>query len=162
MSGKKEKILFLLIGIVFLLLLIILMKAGNNNYLFYIGKDIEQTTDWDGVMPGQNQSIKEADSIEVMGYPPLTLSADAPNIPFINPPGNQVEMSFQVFDRSGNQLTETDLILPGQMYEWNAYEVLADGESRIEIITNTYDSNTHAPLNGTTQTITVYKTIEHQ
>lgn len=158
MSEKREKIIFLLIGIVFLLLLINLVKSGNNNHLFYIRKNVEQTKDWDGSLPGQNQSIKAAESIEVMGYPPLTLSEENPNIPFINPSGNQAEMSFQVLDEEGNQLNETDLILPGQMYEWNAYEVLEDGENWIEIITNTYDNNTHAPLNGTTQTVIVYKT----
>lgn len=89
---------------------------------------------------------KEEDGYtELMGFGCLELDRDSPFVYLINPPENQVYLSFDVICDE-KTLYKSDLISPGKMESFDAYACLNAGEHTLVYSISSYDMDDKAIL----------------
>ena len=91
----------------------------------------------DYINPLQKETQEEAYT-ELMGFGCLELDADAPFIYLINPPENEVYLSFDVLYEK-DTLYHSDLIAPGKMEDFDVYSYFDAGEYTLNYLISSYD-----------------------
>ncbi|MBQ6217261.1 MAG: hypothetical protein IJK53_07730 [Erysipelotrichaceae bacterium] len=94
-------------------------------------------TQSDYVNPLDNKTQEDAYT-ELMGFGRLELDLNSPFIYLINPPGNEVYLSFDVL-YEGESLYKSDLIEPGKMEDFDICSVLDAGEHTLTYLISSYD-----------------------
>ena len=98
----------------------------------------------DYINPLDNRK-QEDEYTELMGFGVLELDLNSPFIYLINPPDNEVYLSFDVL-YEGQSLYKSDLIEPGKMEDFDAYSVLDAGEHTLTYLISSYDLQDKAVL----------------
>lgn len=110
---------------------------------------------WNGELPKSGEdTIANTDTIEIPGYSSMVVSKEQPSIDLINSDKNTVYLKYSILE-DGTEIYHTDLIRPGQMVEFNAYEVLGVGKHSLEFSISSFDIDSQAPCNGANQLVQV-------
>ncbi|MCR4633692.1 MAG: hypothetical protein K5648_06150 [Erysipelotrichaceae bacterium] len=131
--------------IIIILLCILILLAGLA--LFFSLRAWNKSQACSDLQVSQDQSdyqnpldkVKDEDAYtELMGFGRLELDLDSPLIYLINPPGNEVYLSFDV-RYQGQSLYKSDLIEPGKMEDFDIYSRLDAGEHTLTYLISSYD-----------------------
>ena len=110
---------------------------------------------WDGELPKSGEdTVANTDTIEIPGYSSMVVSKEQPYVNLINSNNNTVYLKYSIL-KDGTEIYQTDLIRPGQMVEFNAYEELGDGKYKLEFNISSYDIDSQAPCNGAKQLVQI-------
>lgn len=97
------------------------------------------------------------ETIEIPGYPNITLSESKKELQLINPEGNTVYFMYIILE-GDTEIYRTKAILPGNSVMCDLYSKLDSGTHTLTLSVVTYDVDTQAGCNGADQDILV--TIE--
>ena len=134
----KQNIIIVLLCILLILTLACIclsLKALSSSRACCALKVSETQSDY--VNPLEIQK-EETEYTELMGFGTLELDAQAPFIYLINPPENEVYLSFDVLYEN-EVLYSSDLISPGKMEDFDVFSVLDAGEHTLTYSISSYD-----------------------
>lgn len=126
--------LLLFIGIMLVGLFLIpqLNDIGNYNIKPQPTFSVADGEDWNGELPERFQGETDyQESIEIAGYTNLLVTDEHKQIDLINTDRNTVYQRYKVYLDS-KELFDSQLIAPGKMVVWNAYEDLEAGHYIID------------------------------
>lgn len=160
--SNKGLILKTILGLLLLVAFLFLFKNyTENNYLPWEKHDavvekVEKETDIDD-FTGLEVREEQAGSIEygtVAGYANLLVYDENKEIDLINLPGSDFFVKYDVYlgdeemfenhslfnSSASKKLFETNLIAPGKVVKWNAFNTLDNGNHKIVLVLSTYDA----------------------
>ena len=143
-ESKRKMIIMLMLLIITIMISFItyLLIRGDGQNIFTSDKEVSQN---------QSEISLDIDHhkgegyTEVMGFGCLDIDKDYPFIYLINPEGNEVYLSFDVY-KDEDMLYSSDLIEPGMMEEFNIYECLNAGKHTLTYSIASYDMKNKALL----------------
>ncbi len=141
----KQTIIIILLCILLLLTgisIYLSIRALNNSRECCEMKVSDRQSDYINPLDNRKQ---EDEYTELMGFGVLELDLNSPFIYLINPPDNEVYLSFDVL-YEGQSLYKSDLIEPGKMEDFDAYSVLDAGEHTLTYLISSYDLQDKAVL----------------
>ena len=144
-QSKRKMIIILMLLIIQIMISFIcylLIKGGGRN-IFISDKEISDSQSEISLDIDHHQS--EEGYTEVMGFGCLDIDKDYPFIYLINPEGNEVYLSFDVY-KDEDMLYSSNLIEPGMMEEFNIYECLNAGKHTLTYSIASYDMKNKAVL----------------
>lgn len=93
--------------------------------------------------------------VEIPGYQNLEVSKDQPYIQLKNLEGNSVYLQYNIL-QGEETIYQSILVEPGNKCDkWNAYESLGEGTHEVTFFIKTFDVETQAECNSTTQPVTI-------
>ena len=144
-QSKRKMIIILMLLIIQIMISFIcylLIKGGGRN-IFISDKEISDSQSEISLDIDHHQS--EEGYTEVMGFGCLDIDKDYPFIYLINPEGNEVYLSFEVY-KDEDMLYSSNLIEPGMMEEFNIFECLNAGKHTLTYSIASYDMKNKAVL----------------
>ena len=140
MEKKKQNKKDLLTIILVILLLLIgvsvaqIFRHGISDNIIDLGiSESQETINYD-----INHHNNDSDYTELMGFGCLDINKDYPFAYLINPEGNEVYLSFDVYE-DDKLLYSSKLIEPGMMEQFNAYDCLNAGRHNLIYSITSYD-----------------------
>lgn len=93
--------------------------------------------------------------VEIPGYQNLEVSKEQPYVQLKNLEGNSVYLQYNVL-KGEETVYQSILVEPGNKCDkWNAYESLGTGTHEVTFFIKTFDVETQAECNSTTQPVTI-------
>ncbi len=137
-------IIFILVIILIMIMFICLLLLRGNTFNNTIS-DKEVSENQSEINLDIDHHQKEEGYTEVMGFGCLDIDKDYPFIYLINPEGNEVYLSFDIY-KDEDMLYSSKLIDPGMMEEFNIYECLNAGKHTLTYMITSYDMKNKAVL----------------
>lgn len=136
--------LFLLLLVV---LLVILRSCGSSMYQSRLPTGGDDLTEW--------KDAANDEYVEIPGYQNLEVSKEQPYVQLKNLEGNSVYLQYNVL-KGEETVYQSILVEPGNKCDkWNAYESLGTGTHEVTFFIKTFDVETQAECNSTTQPVTI-------
>jgi hypothetical protein len=152
-SKEDKRAIAIIIAILLFLLLFILMclklkdampkKTKTNDLDIAEGVDIET--------PYREAVIE---TISIPGFYDMTITEQNPELNLTNPEGNTVYLVYRI-SNGDDVIYESQAIPPGKMLTPDIRELLSPGSYSLTFDVMTYDTETQAECNGTSQTVNV-------
>lgn len=114
-----------------------LLFRGNRFNIFVSDKDVSDTQ---SEIDLDIDHHKEEGYTEVMGFGCLYIDKNHPFIYLINPEGNEVYLSFDIY-KDEEMFYSSKLIEPGMMEQFNIYECLNAGKHTLTYSIASFDMN---------------------
>lgn len=93
--------------------------------------------------------------VEIPGYQNLEVSKEQPYVQLRNLEGNSVYLQYNIV-KGEETIYQSVLVEPGNKCDkWNAYESLGTGTHEVTLFIKTFDVETQAECNSTTQPVTI-------
>ena len=144
-QSKRKLIIILMIILILLLsicLIFLITEKGGRNF---ISTEKEVSDNQSAIDLDFDHHESEEGYTEVMGFGCLDIDKDYPFIYLINPDGNEVYLSFDVY-KDDQLLYSSDLIEPGKMIKFNIFECLNAGKHTLVYSIASYDLKNRAVL----------------
>ena len=145
---KKFPVILLILFFLLLLDLWLLLRSCGSEEARPLlptgGEDIEDLED-----------AANNEYVEIPGYQNLEVSKGQPFIQLKNLKGNSVYLQYNIL-QNDETLYQSILVEPGDKCDkWNAYESLGEGIHEVTFFIKTFDVETQAECNSTTQPVTI-------
>lgn len=143
---KKFLIVFILFFLLLLDLVILAWSRGEplKPWLPTGGEDIENLKD-----------VAKEEYVEIPGYQNLEVSKEQPFIQLKNLEDNSVYLQYNIM-KGDETIYQSILVEPGNKCDkWNAYESLGKGIHKVKFFIKTFDVETQAECNSTTQKVKI-------
>lgn len=119
------------------------------------GKEPRQRLPTGGVDVEDLQDVAKEEYVEIPGYQDLEVSKKQPFIQLKNLEENSVYLQYNIL-QGEETLYQSILVEPGNKCDkWNAYESLGIGTHKVVFFIKTFDVETQAECNSTTQKVKV-------
>lgn len=119
------------------------------------GKEPRQRLPTGGVDVEEWKDAANDEYVEIPGYQNLEVSKKQPYIQLKNLEGNSVYLQYNVL-KGEETVYQSVLVEPGDKCDkWNAYEDLGIGTHEVVFFIKTFDVETQAECNSTTQPVTI-------
>ena len=139
-QSKRKLIIILMFILILIMSLFIIWLLVNFSDRKTIKTDKEVSDTQSSIDFDPDHHHKEEGYTEVMGFGCLDIDKDFPFIYLINPEGNEVYLSFDVYEDE-EMLYSSKLIEPGKMEEFNIYECLNAGKHTLTYSIASFDMN---------------------
>ncbi len=137
-QSKRRLIIILMFILILIMSIFIIWLLVNLPDHKTIKTDKEVSDNQSSIDFDPDHHQKEEGYTEVMGFGCLDIDKDFPFIYLINPEGNEVYLSFDVY-KDEEMLYSSKLIEPGMMEEFNIYECLNAGKHTLTYSISSYD-----------------------
>lgn len=119
------------------------------------GKEPRQRLPTGGVDVEELKDVADDEYVEIPGYQDLEVSKKQPFIQLKNLEGNSVYLQYNIL-QGEETLYQSILVEPGNKCDkWNAYESLGEGTHKVVFFIKTFDVETQAECNSTTQSVAI-------